>query len=282
MPTLHFWDQAPDGQWPVAKLVQEFYKEIYPAHPDGVIAGDLPYHQLWRLAMLSSTVISPDGFMALLLQHFILARHTCPAAVFFLSQSDPAQAFLYEPTALSEESYNKLTRITPLVEKYAHSIMQTVYEEIHPPFEKAIICPMGLSHRAKQLDELCTGNREAYFALFLQFYILCSQEDSFLCNTAMRLDPPQDFLYLAPQTNESTFCDIIDPQIGPYAQAIAEIGVLSVSTAIIPGAPRAWVDAVFNAIPMLTPREAVSVQMFFFNPANAIERMTRPYASPPS
>ncbi|KAK1224623.1 hypothetical protein PQX77_012457 [Marasmius sp. AFHP31] len=221
---LHFWDEAPDGQWPVVKLVQEFYKEIYPAHPDGVMAGDLPYHRLWRLATLSSTVISPDGFMALLLQHFILARHTCPAAVFFLSQSDPAQAFLFEPTALSEESYNKLTRITPLVE---------------------------------------------------------NQEDPFLHNTAMRLDPLQDFLYLTPQTDESTFRNILDAQIGPYAQAIAEIGVLSVSTALIPGAPRAWVDAVFNAIPVLTPCEAVPVWMFFFNPADSIERMTRPYTSPP-
>ncbi|KAK1218955.1 hypothetical protein PQX77_018343 [Marasmius sp. AFHP31] len=161
------------------------------------------------------------------------------------------------------------------------SCFRTVYEEIHPPFEKAIICPMGLSHRAKQLDKLCTGNREAYFALFLQFYILCSQEDPFLRNTAMRLDPLQDFLYLAPQTDESTFCDILDAQIGPYAQAIAEIGVLSVFTALIPGAPEAWVDAVFNAIPVLTPREAVPVWMFFFNPADAIERMTRPYTSPP-
>ncbi|KAK1236209.1 hypothetical protein PQX77_000546 [Marasmius sp. AFHP31] len=98
----------------------------------------------------------------------------------------------------------------------------------------------------------------------------------------MRLDPLQDFLYLAPQTDESTFRDILDAQIGPYAQAIAEIGVLSVSTALIPGAPRAWVDAVFNAIPVLTPREAVPVRMFFFNPADAIERMTRPYISPPS
>ncbi|KAK1221123.1 hypothetical protein PQX77_016075, partial [Marasmius sp. AFHP31] len=26
MLTLHFWDEAPDGQWPVVKLVQEFYK----------------------------------------------------------------------------------------------------------------------------------------------------------------------------------------------------------------------------------------------------------------
>ncbi|KAK1216088.1 hypothetical protein PQX77_021057 [Marasmius sp. AFHP31] len=141
MLTLHFWDEAPDGQWPVVKLVQEFYKEIYPAHPDGVMAGDLPYHRLWRLATLSSTVSSPDGFMALLLQHFILARHTCPAAVFFLSQSDPAQAFLFEPTALSEESYNELTRITPLVEKYAHSIMRvgflsTVMAQL-PEYSKA-------------------------------------------------------------------------------------------------------------------------------------------------
>ncbi|KAK1215910.1 hypothetical protein PQX77_021463 [Marasmius sp. AFHP31] len=146
------------------------------------------------------------------------------------------------------------------------SCFRTIYEEIHPPFEKAIICPMGLSHRAKQLDELCTENQEAYSALFLQFYILCSQEDPFLCNTARRLDPLQDFLYLAPQADESTFCDILDAQIGPYAQAIAEIGVLSVSTALIPGAPRAWVDAIFNAISVLTPREAVPVQMFFFNP----------------
>ncbi|KAK1228816.1 hypothetical protein PQX77_008135 [Marasmius sp. AFHP31] len=122
MPTLHFWDKAPNGQWSIAKLVQEFYKEIYPAHPDRVIAGDLPCHRLWCLATLSSTVILPDSFMALLLQHFILARHTCPAAI-FLSQSNPAQAFLYEPTALSEESYNELTRITPLVEKYGHSIL---------------------------------------------------------------------------------------------------------------------------------------------------------------
>ncbi|KAK1218762.1 hypothetical protein PQX77_018534 [Marasmius sp. AFHP31] len=139
---------------------------------------------------------------------------------------------------------------------------------------------MGLSHRAKQLNKLCTGNREAYFALFLQFYILCSQEDPFLRNTAMRLDPLQDFLYPAPQTDESTFHNILDAQIGLYAQAIAEIGVLSVSTALIPGAPRAWVDAIFNTIPVLTPCEAVPVRMFFFNPANAIERMTRPYTSP--
>ncbi|KAK1226334.1 hypothetical protein PQX77_010691 [Marasmius sp. AFHP31] len=41
MLTLHFRDEAPDGQWPVVKLVQEFYKEIYPAHPDGVIADTL-------------------------------------------------------------------------------------------------------------------------------------------------------------------------------------------------------------------------------------------------
>ncbi|KAK1235770.1 hypothetical protein PQX77_000999 [Marasmius sp. AFHP31] len=141
MPTLHFWDKAPNGQWPVAKLVQEFYKEIYPAHPDRVMAGNLLYHQLWHLATLSSTVISPNGFMALLLQHFILARHTCLAAVFFLSQSDPAQAFLYEPTALSEESYNELTRITPLVEKYGHSIMRvgflsTVMAQL-PKYSKA-------------------------------------------------------------------------------------------------------------------------------------------------
>ncbi|KAK1219313.1 hypothetical protein PQX77_017966 [Marasmius sp. AFHP31] len=188
MPTLHFWDKAPDGQWPIATLVQEFYKEIYPAHPDRVMAGDLPYHRLWHLATLSSTVISPDSFMALLLQHLILARHTCLAAVFFLSQSDPTQAFLYQPTTLSEESNNELTRITPLVEKYAHSIIQ---------------------------------------------------EDPFLRNTAIRLDPLQDFLYLAPQTDESTFRDILDTQIGPYAQAIAEIGVLSVSTALDPGALRA-------------------------------------------
>ncbi|KAK1235554.1 hypothetical protein PQX77_001220 [Marasmius sp. AFHP31] len=153
--------------------------------------------------------------------------------------------------------------------------------KIHPPFKKAIICPMGLSHRAKQLNELCTGNQEAYFTLFLQFYILCSQEDPFLHNTAMRLDPLQDFLYLTPQTNESTFRNILDAQIGPYAQAITEIGVLSVPTALIPGAPRAWVDAVFNTIPVLTPCEAVPVQMFFFDPANAIEHMTRPYTSLP-
>ncbi|KAK1228817.1 hypothetical protein PQX77_008136 [Marasmius sp. AFHP31] len=140
------------------------------------------------------------------------------------------------------------------------SCFRIVYEEIHPPFKKAIIRPMGLSHCAKQLDKLCTGNREAYFALFLQFYIPCSQEDPFLRNTAMRLDPLQDFLYLAPQTDESTFRDILDAQIGPYAQAIAEIGVLSISTALIP---------------------AVPVQMFFFNPADAIECMTRPYTSPP-
>ncbi|KAK1232024.1 hypothetical protein PQX77_004845 [Marasmius sp. AFHP31] len=70
MPTLQFWDKAPKGQWPVVKLVQEFYKEIYPAHPN--------------------------------------------------------RAFLYKPTALSEESYNELTRITPLVKKYAHSIMGVV------------------------------------------------------------------------------------------------------------------------------------------------------------
>ncbi|KAJ8085545.1 hypothetical protein PM082_004363 [Marasmius tenuissimus] len=107
-----------------SKLVQEFYKEIYPAHPNGVMAGNLPYHRLWRLASFSSTIITPDGFMALLLQHFMLSRHTCPAAVFFLSEADRAQAFLYEPTALSEDSYNKLTRITPLVEKYAHAIMR--------------------------------------------------------------------------------------------------------------------------------------------------------------
>ncbi|KAK1230543.1 hypothetical protein PQX77_006363 [Marasmius sp. AFHP31] len=154
--------------------------------------------------------------------------------------------------------------------------------KIHPPFKKAIIRLMGLSHRAKQLDELCTGNREAYFALFLQFYILCSQEDPFLRNTAVHLDPLQDFLYLAPQTDKSTFRNILNTQIGPYAQAITEIGVLSVSTALIPGAPRAWVDAVFNTIPVLTPCEAVPVWMFFFNPADAIERMTRPYTSPPS
>ncbi|KAK1217797.1 hypothetical protein PQX77_019547 [Marasmius sp. AFHP31] len=154
-----------------------------------------------------------------------------------------------------------------------------VYEEIHPPFKKAIIRLMDLSHCAKQLDELCTENCEAYFALFLQFYILCSQEDPFLHNTAMQLNPLQDFLYLAPQTNKSTFHDILDAWIGPYAQAIAEIGVLSVSTALIPGAPRAWVDAVFNAIPVLTPREAVPVRMFFFNPADTIEHMTRPYTS---
>ncbi|KAK1218035.1 hypothetical protein PQX77_019286 [Marasmius sp. AFHP31] len=146
--------------------------------------------------------------------------------------------------------------------------------KIHPSFEKAIIQLMGLSHCAKQLDEPCTGNQEAYSALFLQFYILCSQEDLFLRSTAMCLDPLQDFLYLALQTNKSTFCDILDAQIGPYAQAIAEIGVLSVSTALIPGAPRAWVDAVFNAIPVLTPCEAVPVQMFFFNPANTIKCMT--------
>ncbi|KAK1215124.1 hypothetical protein PQX77_022278, partial [Marasmius sp. AFHP31] len=152
---------------------------------------------------------------------------------------------------------------------------------IHPPFEKAIIRLMGLSHHAKQLNELCTENQEAYSALFLQFYILCSQEDPSLCDTAMRLNPLQDFLYLAPQTNESTFCDTLDAQIGPYAQAIAEIGVLSVSTVLIPGAPRAWVDAVFNTIPVLTPREAVPVRMFFFNPADTIECMTRPYTSPP-
>ncbi|KAK1223282.1 hypothetical protein PQX77_013843 [Marasmius sp. AFHP31] len=162
------------------------------------------------------------------------------------------------------------------------SCFQTVYEEIHPPFEKANICLMGLSHRAKQLDKLCTGNQEAYFALFLEFYILCSQEDPFLRNTAVHLDPLQDFLYLAPQTDESTFCDILDTQIGPYAQAITEVEVLSVSTALIPGAPRAWVDAVFNAIPVLTPCEAVPVWMFFFNPADAIERMTRAYTSLPS
>ncbi|KAK1230130.1 hypothetical protein PQX77_006787 [Marasmius sp. AFHP31] len=107
------------------------------------------------------------------------------------------------------------------------------------------------------------------------------KEDPFLCNTAMHLDPLQDFLYLAPQTDESTFRNILDAQIGPYAQAITEIGVLSVSTALIPGAPRAWVDAVFNAIPVLTPCEAVPVRMFFFNPADAIEHMTRPYTSPP-
>ncbi|KAK1223283.1 hypothetical protein PQX77_013844 [Marasmius sp. AFHP31] len=154
--------------------------------------------------------------------------------------------------------------------------------EIHTLFKKAIICLMGLSHRAKQLDELCTENQEAYFALFLEFYILCSQEDPFLRNTAMHLDPLQDFLYLAPQTDESTFCDILDAQIGPYAQAITEVEVLSVSTALIPGALRAWVDAVFNAIPVLTLCEAVPVRMFFFDPANTIEHMTRPYTSLPS
>ncbi|KAK1215160.1 hypothetical protein PQX77_022241 [Marasmius sp. AFHP31] len=141
---------------------------------------------------------------------------------------------------------------------------------------------MGLSIRSRRLDELCTGNREAYFALFLQFYILCSQEDPLLCKTAMRLDPLQDFLYLSPQSDKTTFRDILDTQLAPYAQAIAEIGILSVPTALIPGAPRAWVNAVFNAVPLLSPREAVPVWMFFYNPADAIQQMARPYTSPPS
>ncbi|KAK1227707.1 hypothetical protein PQX77_009258 [Marasmius sp. AFHP31] len=116
-------DKAPDSQWLVFKLVQEFYKEIYPAHP-------------YRLYCHF-----PRRFCGIAPSHFILARHTCPAAVFYLSQSDPAQAFLSEPTALSEESYNELTRITPLVEKYAHSIMQvgflsTVMAQI-PEYSKA-------------------------------------------------------------------------------------------------------------------------------------------------
>ncbi|KAK1233635.1 hypothetical protein PQX77_003201 [Marasmius sp. AFHP31] len=61
------------------------------------------------------------------------------------------------------------------------------------------------------------------------FPLVRLQEDPFLHNTAMRLNPLQDFLYLAPQTDESTFRDILDTQIGPYAQVIAEIGILSVS-----------------------------------------------------
>ncbi|KAK1228866.1 hypothetical protein PQX77_008089 [Marasmius sp. AFHP31] len=97
----------------------------------------------------------------------------------------------------------------------------------------------------------------------------------------MRLNPLQDFLYLTPQTNKSIFHDILDAQIGPYAQAITKIGVLSISTALITGTPRAWVDAVFNAIPVPTPREAVPLRMFFFNPTDAIEHMTRPYTSLP-
>ncbi|KAJ8078111.1 hypothetical protein PM082_000317 [Marasmius tenuissimus] len=203
--------------------------------------------------------------------------------------------------ALSGEAFHKMYRVAPLVEKYAFAIKQVgllstvmaqmprhakawcnevfldaAHEtsipstEIHPPFEKAIILPARHSKQARQLDELCTGNREAYFALFLQFYVLFSQEDSFLRDTVSRLDPLQDFLYLCPDTDGTTFLDILDKQTCRYAQSIAEIGVLSVSMALIPGAPRAWVDAVFNALPILTPCEAVPVKMFFYNPADAI------------
>ncbi|KAL0056976.1 hypothetical protein AAF712_016406 [Marasmius tenuissimus] len=157
------------------------------------------------------------------------------------------------------------------------SCFQAIYKAIHPPFEKAIILPARHSKCARQLDELCTGNQEAYFTLFLQFYILCGQADPFLWDTVARLDPLQDFLYLSPETHETTFRDILDTQT---SQSIAEISVLSISTALIPGAPRAWVDVVFNALPILTPREAVPVRMFFYNTAEAIRRMAHRPAPP--
>ncbi|KAL0058227.1 hypothetical protein AAF712_015110 [Marasmius tenuissimus] len=132
MPSLSFWDDAPDGQWPVAKLVQEFYKEI------------------------------------------------------------------------------------------------------HPPFEKAVILPARHS----------------------------SQENPLLRNTISRLDPLQEGLYLYPETDETTFPDILNQQTRQYAQSMAEIGVLSILTALIPGAPRAWVDAIFNGIPILTPCDVVPVRIW--------------------
>ncbi|KAJ8091205.1 hypothetical protein PM082_004181 [Marasmius tenuissimus] len=91
-----------------------------------------------------------------------------------------------------------------------------------------------------------------------------------------------DFLYLSPETHETTFRDILDTQTRWYSQSIAKISVLSILTALIPGAPRAWVDVVFNALPILTPREAVPVRMFFYNPAEAIRRMAHRPAPPPS
>ncbi|KAJ8085544.1 hypothetical protein PM082_004362 [Marasmius tenuissimus] len=117
------------------------------------------------------------------------------------------------------------------------SCFRKVYEEIHPPFGKAVILPARHSRRARQLDELCTGNREAYFALLLQFYVACNQENPLLQNTISRLDPLQEGLYLYPETDETTFPDILDQQTRRYAQSMAEIGVLSISTALIPGAP---------------------------------------------
>ncbi|KAL0058083.1 hypothetical protein AAF712_015256 [Marasmius tenuissimus] len=114
------------------------------------------------------------------------------------------------------------------------------------------------------------------------FYILCGQANPFLQDTVARLDPLQDFLYLSPETDETTLHDILNTQTCWYSQSIAEIGVLSISTALIPGASRAWVDAVFNVLPILTPCEVIPVKMFFYNPAEAVRRMAHTPAPPPS
>src|ERR1041384_1978803 len=141
---------------------------------------------------------------------------------------------------------------------------------IYPPFDKAMFSPSPFSKRASSLDFHCQGNKEAYLALYLQYFIIANLEDQSLSKQIVRLDPEQDFLYSLHVSEQLVDPGIMSRCLEPYAWVIAEIRVLSLNTTMLPGAPRAWVKAVFNARPLLPTREETSIRLFTYNSADDI------------
>ncbi|KAL0564575.1 hypothetical protein V5O48_017468, partial [Marasmius crinis-equi] len=119
------------------------------------------------------------------------------------------------------------------------SNFHTVYKKVFPPFNSAYLWPSLTNKVTYLLDNTCHGNKEAYVALYLQYFILSNYKDHSFADQVAQLDPKQYVIYLGySNPNNLINADWFSAHVQEYANVIAEIGILSVEVACLPGAPK--------------------------------------------
>ncbi|KAL0563774.1 hypothetical protein V5O48_018290 [Marasmius crinis-equi] len=229
----------------VPEHLADLHKEVYCSPQDWVLPANIPARRIMCLACICVNAPDSNAFAVLLFQHFILSQHSSSYAR-CLAQLNPAQAFLYKPTSL-------------------------LYKKVFPPFNSAYL-QLSLTNKVTYLlDNAWHENKEAYVALYLQYFILSNYKDLFFADQVARLDPKQYFIYLGHSNpNDLIDADWFSTHVQEHANVIAKIRILSVEVACLPGAPQAWCNAVFGARAVFTPCEARAAYLFIYSLCQSI------------
>ena len=148
--------------------------------------------------------------------------------------------------------------------QYASLLLTPWVIALYPPFKRAFLYPWPSSRAGLDFLEICDGNRNAQMVLELQYFVLARTCDDKTCRQLMSLDPAQSKIYCHPIADEDIFIPgYTHAMLDRYAQAILEVGFLSLSTALLPNAARTWLDTVLAAFRFFHRSESFKTPSLF-------------------